>query len=422
MRYSLLDFLCCPETGEDFVLLVFKEVAAALDPRYLNAARRVNAAGSVVGPLPEGFPTTTPFARLLAGLTPQVAADPVRNLEVDVSEGMLVSVGSGRWYPVVDGLPELLPDHLRDWKRDLAFLEAAREHVPPPVHAALYRGGDAIAPTGAGERYKIAEIELLGKVEKLDDFLGPGYVAPFYIGDYHHAKDLIRGFANAIPLLALAEGKVMLDSGCDYAWTTEWLMKIGVTAIGIDINRTYMDVGRKRMGGLQPHLLVGDVENLPLKNKCLDAVLGFDAFHHVPDRPAAMRGFYDKLADGGRVVFVEPGADHQDAPGSIDVMRKYGTLEHGMDFEDVCEYVEGTPFYPPEEYFLNLISNRTAAQTYTREQLFDRSFVGWRMFVIEKPGAGGTKPWAGAVRGLRAWAKRQPAIYWIYRKLRRWFQ
>jgi SAM-dependent methyltransferase/uncharacterized protein YbaR (Trm112 family) len=419
MRYSLLNFLCCPQTGEQLVALVFQEVAAPISPAYLNAAERVNPPATVVGSVPS-VAKNTAFSQILrsAAAAPS-ERDLGRNYEFDIREALLVGAETGTWYPVIDGIPEILSANLRAWDRDNRYLDSVSGMVPKAVLDGLQRKTSA-GSSAAANPHKLAEIQALEKVRNSDEFLAPGLVAPFY-GNYHHAKDLIRGFANALPFLNLESGKVLLDAGCGYAWTTEWLTKIGVTAIGVDINRTYMDVGRRRMGPIQPHLVVADVENLPLKSGSLHGVLGFDAFHHVPDRGAAMRGFYEKLVPGGRVVFVEPGSDHKDTPQSIAAMAQFGTLEHGMDHADVERYVDGTGFLRPQELFLNVISNPGAKENYSRNELFDRSFTGWRIFVVERPAKGMSNQLAQAHRGLRAWAKRQPLIYWLYRKLRRWF-
>ena len=75
---------------------------------------------------------------------------------------------------------------------------------------------------------------------------------------------LIKLFGAAVPLLELKR-RYVLDSGCGYAWTTEWLYKSGVEAIGVDICRTYLEIGMQRMGENRPHLIVADVENLPIR-------------------------------------------------------------------------------------------------------------------------------------------------------------
>lgn len=42
----------------------------------------------------------------------------------EIREGILVCPDCRRWYPIVDFIPELLPDHLRDWARDRERLQA----------------------------------------------------------------------------------------------------------------------------------------------------------------------------------------------------------------------------------------------------------------------------------------------------------
>src|SRR5262249_42921968 len=101
----------------------------------------------------------------------------------------------------------------------------------------------------------------------------------------------------------------------------------------------------------------GDVENLPIQSGAARAVLAFESFHHLPDRPRAMRGYDRVLADGGRVVLAEPGADHDSAAASIDVMARLGILEKGMELDDVARYAAGTALGEPEQVFLTYASH-----------------------------------------------------------------
>lgn len=382
MRYSLLEYLCCPRSREDLVALVFSEKAAPSGGPHLGIARRVNAAGVVVGPLcdPAGASGIGEALARHAG-TP---ADPARNAEVEIVEGILVSARSGDWYPVIDGIPELLPGHLRDRARDVAFLDAHRARIPADIHGRL-AAIDSGPIQAEGEKHKLAELSVMEKVEDAQSFLAPGAVAPFYPHALEHSLALIRGFANAATLLAPAPGQVVLDAGCGYAWCTEWFAKLGLVSIGVEINRVYLEAGLRRMGGVQPHLVIADVENLPIRGASLHHVLGFDAFHHVPDRRKATAGFFECLVPGGRFMLVEPGADHRDAPQSRDAMDRFGTLEHGMDYEDVLRYTEGSGLSTPEELFLHVVSNVRGNASYSREELLDRSYTGWRIFLARKP-------------------------------------
>src|SRR5438132_802959 len=79
-------------------------------------------------------------------------------------------------------------------------------------------------------------------------------------------------------------GHVVLDSGCGYSWSTEWLFRSGYDAIGVDICRTYLEIAVQRLGTFRPHLIVGDVENLPLQGGTANAVLAYESFHHIPNR------------------------------------------------------------------------------------------------------------------------------------------
>lgn len=53
-----------------------------------------------------------------------------------------------------------------------------------------------------------------------------------------------------------------------------------------------------------------------------------------------------------RVVLAEPGSAHEDAQVSVDVMKKYGILEKGMELEDVIGYAAGTALGAAEQNYV----------------------------------------------------------------------
>ena len=98
----------------------------------------------------------------------------------------------------------------------------------------------------------------------------------------------------------------------------------GLQTIGVDITRVYLEIAVARMGPSRPHLVVGDVENLPVQSASADAVLAYESFHHIPDRRRAMAGYDRVLRAGGRVVFAEPDGRTRRAPRRLTRWRSSG--------------------------------------------------------------------------------------------------
>ena len=50
-----------------------------------------------------------------------------------VVDGVLICSKCGRYYPIIDEIPVMLPDNLRNRKEDLGFLEKWRSKLPAGV-------------------------------------------------------------------------------------------------------------------------------------------------------------------------------------------------------------------------------------------------------------------------------------------------
>jgi SAM-dependent methyltransferase/uncharacterized protein YbaR (Trm112 family) len=315
----------------------------------LPAATRIAAGPGVIGPSPDGI--ETPLAAQLRRLAAP-AADPARNFEVEIEDGLLICTGCGRWYPVIAQLPEILPDHLRDAGRDRQFFDSVAEAMPSDLRERLRD----FAPAGpgdadAGAHYKAAEMSIARKVDD-PQFFGPGYSMPFNPWNPEFSLFLVTLFGIAASLLKPRKGETIVDTGCGYAWTTEWMHRSGLQAVGVDITRAYLEIGVARMGASRPHLIVADVERLPLQSRCVDAVLAYESFHHIPDRARAIHGFDRVLRQDGRIVLAEPDEAHETSAVAVDTMTKYGILERGMELADVRTYVAGTLLTRVEQVFV----------------------------------------------------------------------
>lgn len=261
-----------------------------------------------------------------------------------IEDGVLICTGCPRWYPLRGGIPELLPDHLRDQAEDRAWLLERRESFAG--QEALFERLTAQESLPAevadeGAHYKQAEMTVTRR-NLPEGFFGPAMVAPFIPMLPEYSLDILLRFATTVQLLGVGVNALVLDLGVGYAWTTEWLVRLGYRAVGIDICRDYLLAGLPRMGEYMPHLIVGDVENLPLMPGVFDSVLSFDSFHHIPNRNRALAEIDRVMQPGATIAFVEPGKKHEHHPQSIAVMKQHGILEVGFDRHDLKNYVSGT--------------------------------------------------------------------------------
>jgi SAM-dependent methyltransferase len=162
-------------------------------------------------------------------------------------------------------------------------------------------------------------------------------VKPFSpIGTHTLAESvrLIHDFAVAIQALELLPGHRVLDLGVGAAWTTEWLLRLNVDTVGVDIAHDMLLVGKRRLP--QPSRLVtGDLEALPFLGGTFQRAVCLNALHHVPDPSAALRQIRNVLDDHGRLVLIEPGAGHAHRETSRHAVEKFGVLEAELSAEDL---------------------------------------------------------------------------------------
>ena len=51
----------------------------------------------------------------------------------EIEEGILICSSCGRWYPIIETIPHMLPDDLRQPREDTEFLEKWKGKVPESI-------------------------------------------------------------------------------------------------------------------------------------------------------------------------------------------------------------------------------------------------------------------------------------------------
>jgi cyclopropane fatty-acyl-phospholipid synthase-like methyltransferase len=169
--------------------------------------------------------------------------------------------------------------------------------------------------------------------ERVKPFSTPGY------DDVAEAARLMHDFSVLLEVLQPRPGQRALDLGAGSCWVSEWLQRLNVETISVDISERMLRVGiaRLRPGSL---VVAGDLEELPLGDACCDLAVCLNALHHVPDRGRALASVYRVLKPGGAVFLSEPGEGHADAASSRAAVGAFGVQEQEVlpgDLLEACD-------------------------------------------------------------------------------------
>lgn len=173
-----------------------------------------------------------------------------------------------------------------------------------------------------------------GEWERLKPFSPPG------TDTIAESASLIQDFAAAIAHLPPSPSDLILDLGAGACWCSDWLQRLNLRTVAVDISWDMLRLGRGRL----PHperaaLVAGDLEFLPFAPGTFDKAYCLSAIHHVPDLRRALGQIHRVLKPQGAALFSEPGVGHADKPASVTAMRDFGVLEQDIvvsEFMEAC--------------------------------------------------------------------------------------
>jgi SAM-dependent methyltransferase len=212
--------------------------------------------------------------------------------QIEVSEGLL-HCGEGHWFPVVRGVPRMLPDALREHWSTLAGCLATVDSPAVRELATRMRSAD-----GAGAAYDRRTRENFSLEWDHHD-----------LGDNTWGMDLddrVRWFFLE-PLRIDADdlaGKVVLDAGCGNGSQSVAYTRHGLEVVALDLSSGLEHGQRLRhvLPGARPdrvHFVQGDLMSPPLAPSSMDIVHSAGVIHHTPDTELTFRRLAPLVAPGG---------------------------------------------------------------------------------------------------------------------------
>jgi uncharacterized protein YbaR (Trm112 family)/SAM-dependent methyltransferase len=186
----------------------------------------------------------------------------------EVEEGQLHCAGCGRTYPIISGIPRLLPDAL-----------AGQTLVYHPQFFREYSSQTARFRERAGA----------GQMPSSAWWADEGRTIRSYSYQWRKFKDMFphweEVFRDSIAPIdsSFFQGKLGLDGGCGFGRSLFYAASYGATMIGLDLSEA-IEAARENTRHLpSAHVVQGDIFHPPVHRQSLDFVYSIGVLHHLPD-------------------------------------------------------------------------------------------------------------------------------------------
>jgi hypothetical protein len=112
--------------------------------------------------------------------------------------------------------------------------------------------------------------------------------------------------------------------------------------VSVDISPSALELGRRAFAlderqrlDLEPEFCTYDGHRLPFDDERFDAIVCYDAFHHLANQQEILGEMHRVTKRRGRVVFCEPLAGHRAGSMAMREMEAFGVLERDIDLSEL---------------------------------------------------------------------------------------
>lgn len=209
----------------------------------------------------------------------------------EVTEGLL-RCRNGDWFPIVRGIPRMLPDALEEhWPT----LEA---HIPNPPPQRLQS-----LVEGPGQQHRRTDYDRRTRANFSEEWSHHDLGGRTWGIELEARVKTFLLESIRIPARSL-RGKVLLDAGCGNGSQSVAYTRLGLEVIAVDLSSglEHGSAFRQTYAGADPsklHFVQADLRHPPLARASVDLIHSAGVLHHTPDTLATFRVLRPLLKPGG---------------------------------------------------------------------------------------------------------------------------
>lgn len=151
--------------------------------------------------------------------------------------------------------------------------------------------------------------------------------------------------------MRLVPGMTVMELGAGSCWVSHLLNRMGCRTIAVDVSPSALAMGRTMFHrdpatdwSLDPSFVPYDGRRIPAADASVDAVVIYDAFHHLPNPRHLLGEMQRVLKADGIVAMSEPGRGHAASQPSQAEASESGVLEDELIVEQIATMAASAGF------------------------------------------------------------------------------
>jgi SAM-dependent methyltransferase/uncharacterized protein YbaR (Trm112 family) len=332
VRLRLLDILACPFDS-----------TAPLNLTSLKSSTRPPGTDAFIAPC------TTYCAHLNQPIQAEQTGNQYPCTECNtlvIEEAIITCPTCRRWFPVLKGIPVLVPDGLRNEREELALLRKHEAVIPEEIRSdglPLNLANRQSVPRTPEEKHACQEAHYWGEFFHAYASIGDTAILDIRQKGTHPAyyrygvlerdeRDRTRRYGvwpdhlgkKMFDPLAGFHGKRALDIGCGGGQFGLEAACQGLDVVGMDISRGALEVAARHAAtvGQEIQYVCADPTHPPFRSNSFDLLLSKDALHHLNDPHAALERLCRTLRADGHMLAYEHVGNSRLVNGIIEVCAR----------------------------------------------------------------------------------------------------